>query len=285
MVEPSIRDVGLLLEGEARKLDVFLAAHPIEPAPAPMWDCECGCRVGGSYDKCPHCQRPRPATAPGKPGSLDAAFTRGVEFIVEKGTHEVLETRPAPAQQADWVHGTTIAEHDAQQAAPTPFIAALRANAERQGAPPDIPLIGGKPIPAPAQAQPLATPRDDCDRDYYPDCLAKPCPAYKLWRSSGAQPPQPASEPLCDLCGTPLYRSVDGLWWCDCYDKPASGQPRTVVPCPKDGGLCVPEDAPPCSDCPRPASEQPRQAWERYRGLPKVLKTTEELTGHDVSGT
>lgn len=27
------------------------------------------------------------------------------------------------------------------------------------------------------------------------------------------------------------------------------------------------------------------ETWKKYRGIPKKIKTTEELTGHDVSGT
>ena len=27
------------------------------------------------------------------------------------------------------------------------------------------------------------------------------------------------------------------------------------------------------------------EAWERFKGIPKEIKTTEQLTGHDVSGT
>jgi hypothetical protein len=27
------------------------------------------------------------------------------------------------------------------------------------------------------------------------------------------------------------------------------------------------------------------EMWERYKGIPKEIKTTEQLTGHDVSGT
>ncbi len=27
------------------------------------------------------------------------------------------------------------------------------------------------------------------------------------------------------------------------------------------------------------------ETWERFKGIPKEIKTTEQLTGHDVSGT
>ena len=83
----------------------------------------------------------------------------------------------------------------------------------------------------------------------------------------------------------------DGCEWCE---EPTWVDPEAD---PKSPMRCVfpvddiPQGSRNCEDLKRdgecPCVQAPHniKTWERFKGIPKKIMTTEQLTGHDVSGT
>lgn len=193
---------------------------PDGPAPAPELRPICG-KCGGWHttERCwrESLAKERSTSTPGKPGSLDAAFTRGVEFIVE---HAPAQQAAREADCAAYEHG-----HCRDDNGPCRGFGQCGDYRPKQQAAPPAPLSVPEMLEMmpPAPQQPRPTPKELIEK--IDRLLAEGDAALAEFKEGVAALNESlgiktalATHP-CDVCGKPATRVVDDVrfsgWLCD----------------------------------------------------------------------